>query len=394
MIDLLFAEKSKENDFDALNTSIINLQLILSIAEDALNEFLNYKYRSFDALIGNNSCYLVSYIIFTIAERLRNDCVFKSSLENALSVIDEVKQKILTKTNHFRNRVENTSFSEFMKENHIDLSLDSDLAYLIMAFACTQAKFKNEREYEQTCYEKISRAYTKKLNINIPKKSTIKLIKHWQKMLSQMNINTLRSDLKKEENNPWAQYLSDDYILEDARGRLCSPSLYTSAFIFERLSKLDKAKLGLQVNLIEEPKKFISKFTILFEVQDDMNLKVIYETNCNPVDPIYMYSGCKYVPKNTEVDIEKMIKEFQETDLKTIILAHEVTYPQYPKSLKVENFFPSNGTLSKEIKNYEQMEGYSLDNPSILCLAHIYVDDILSHSTIIQDPLFLPEAHN
>ena len=73
VIDLMPAEKSKQNDFHALNTSIINLHLILSIAEDALNEFLSFRYRSFDALLGNNSCYLVSYIIFKNAQRLKND---------------------------------------------------------------------------------------------------------------------------------------------------------------------------------------------------------------------------------------------------------------------------------------------------------------------------------
>ena len=388
------AEKSKQNDFHALNTSIINLHLILSIAEDALNEFLSFRYRSFDALLGNNSCYLVSYIIFKNAQRLKNDSTFRPAIENTLSEIDEVKQKILSKTNHFQKRIESASFSEFIRENEIDLHLDSDTSYLTMAFTCTQAKFKNEWEYEETCYDKISDKYTEKLNVNIPKKSTKKLIKHWQKMLSYFNIKTLRSHVKREENNPWTQYLSDDSILEDQRGRLCSPSLYTSAFIFQSLSQIPGAKLGLQVNVIENPKKFISKFTIFFEVQDDMTLKVINESDCHPTDPIYMYTGCKYVPENSEVNIKEIIEEFQGKELKTIILAHEVTYHQYPKALKVENYFPNEGSLYNEIQKYQEMKGYSLDDPSTLCLTHIYVDDILSHSTNIQDPLFLPQIHN
>ncbi|PIS02045.1 MAG: hypothetical protein COT85_07870 [Chlamydiae bacterium CG10_big_fil_rev_8_21_14_0_10_42_34] len=391
--DMVLLEDLKPNDSDAINNGLISLYLALSIAEDALNEFANNRYRSFDALLGNNSCYLVSYNIYLIAHRFKSQQ--NLTIGPALNKIRETKQKLLIATNSFKTKIKTPSVGSFLSANNIHLDLDPDFIYLAMAYACTQAKEKNEFEFEETNYKNLLNIYSKKLNIDIPKKTVINLVKHWQKTLSISSIKTLRQRQTNTPNQPeelWREYLSDRYILTDKRDRLCAPSLYSAATIFSQLTQIEGAILGLQVNIVSQPKNRISTFTLFYQVQKDHSYRLVNSEKLPDSDPIYMFVGCRYISDIEKIDIRAIQHELEEKDLKTIILAHEVTYPQYPKSLNAENILPTHPEIIEHIKKYKKLKGFSLEDPSILCLAHIFIDDILTQSLASYDhPTFLPQ---
>lgn len=395
----MLPDAHKPNDLNALNNGLINYYFVLSVIEDALCEFLQKRYRSFDALIGNNSCYISSYIVFLVAQRYKLDSKFKGLIKLKIDEIRKTKQLIIDLTKSFKEKIKSESISSFLDENELTLTLDPDFIYLAMAYGCTQSKSRNVLEFEETSYEKLIEPYNKKLNISIARKSAQKLVKHWQKTLSILNIKTLQSHAKTTDRGTaelWANYIVDDrYILEDQRGRLCAPSLYTVALIYNKITKTPGSILGLQVNLIRNPKKYISRFTLYFCVQADGSLKIISPDEFSSAQPIYMFTGCRYISKDSTIDITAIKEEFATRDLKTLILAHEVTYPQYPKSLDAKDISPVEKSLIKEIGILKRMRGFSIEDPTDLCLVHIFVDDTLTQSLAnYEPPIYLPQLND
>ena len=63
-------------DLNAVKSGLSTYLLTLNIFEDALENFIQHKYRMFDALVGNNSCYLVSYIILILSKKIKKVNVF------------------------------------------------------------------------------------------------------------------------------------------------------------------------------------------------------------------------------------------------------------------------------------------------------------------------------
>ncbi|MBU6383958.1 MAG: hypothetical protein KGR16_06560 [Verrucomicrobia bacterium] len=395
----MLPDTHQPNDLNALNNGLASYFVILSIIEDALIDFLQKRYRSFDALIGNNSCYISSYIVFLIAQRFSSDKNFINLTKHAIKKIKNVKKDITLATNSFQRKIHSESLSRFLEENGLAVALDPDHIYLAMAYGCTRAKYKNAFEFEEISYEKLIELYSTKLNINFARKSAQKLVKHWQKTLSIFNIKTLQSHAKTIDHGTgkiWASYIADDrYILEDHRGRLCAPSLYTAALIYDKLTQTPGSILGLQVNLVQTPRTHIARFTLYFQVQDNGDLKNIDHDEFSSTKPVYMFTGCRYISSTASVDIRALKAEFAARDLKTLILAHEVTYRQYPKSLNAKDITPVEKDLVKEIESLKKMSGFSLEDPTDLCLVHIFVDDTLTQSLAsYEPPIHLPQLND
>lgn len=384
------------NDTDTINSGLISYFLAICVAEDALSDFINSKYNSFDALIGNNSCYISSYIIFLISQSFYTNNNFSIYIQSSLEKIRFIKHAIIAKTNNFKEKIEHKSLYFFLKESGFLITLEIDCIYLIMAYGCAQSKIKNEFAIEEISHEKLLKTYSEKLRINIGRKSAQKLIKHWQKSLSIFNIQILQSHAKtlcKEKERLWANYVINDiYILEDGRGRLCAASLYTAAVVYDKLTKIPGAILGLQVNLIEHPKTYISKINLYFEVQEDGNIQVIDQDYLASTRPVYMFTGCRHILDASRINIEEIKQEFKSRDLRNLILAHEVTYPQYPKSLNAQDIAPLEPALKAEIAILKEMSGFSIENPTDLCLVHMFVSQPVVQSFLAHEaPVYLPQ---
>ena len=374
-------------DKKTLKNCLIHYFFSLSVLQDALIQFLDHHYRKFDALIGNNSCYASAYTLFRIAHRIENEPGFRLQASSMLKKLEKAKKKALNKLQEMNDELQPEDFRQFLYKHDLVFDLPIELVYLGLAYGCTLSKEKSAQNIEEIQYENLLQQY-KKLQVPLTKKSTVKLIKHWQKVLAILNVKTLQDHAKFSNSQPWAKYLFGRYVLTDERNRPCLPSFYASKVIYDLLLSTPRALIGLQVNLIQEPGHYLNRFTLVFEVQPDRTLKVI-----EPEDPrpIYMFVGCRKVLQ-APFNIEALKAEFAQRDLEEIIFAHEVTYPQYPKSLNAQNIQPDEPELKKEMKRLKKMEGFSLENPSDLCLFHIFVDDTQSQDLSAYDPpVYLPK---
>jgi hypothetical protein len=386
----LFPETYLEHpitDEKTLKNSLTHYFFSLCLLQDALLQFLDHNYRKFDALIGNNSCYASSYTIFKIASQVENP-EFKTQILVTLNKLENAQNKALDKLiNMDVVDLCSKNFRQFLSDHRLVVDLSPELIYLGLAFACCISKGMNDQNVEEIQYHSLLLQY-KKLGVQLTKKSMIKLIKHWQKILSIFNVKTLQEDV-----NPaslWTKYLFGEYVLIDERNRPCLPSLYASKAIYNLLLSMPLALIGLQINLIQSPSTYINRFTILFEVQPDRTLRLLEHEETTITKPIYMFVGCRCVDQSF-ADIEGLKREFSQRSLEEMLFAHEVTYPQYPKALKAKNIVPKEPELFREINRLKKLKGFSLEDPSDLCLVHIFVDDTQSQALSAYDsPVYLP----
>lgn len=384
-------------DITAFKSAIAAYLLSITVFIDALENFRNKNFRMFDSLIGNNSCYLVAYLIYEISNKMDNSSNFINEMEKTIKNLYILKNNIIDNymslnLNNFNIDISN--FLEFLKRNNLIIFCEIDFFYLCQTYACTITKEKNENEYEQINENFLFEKYQNIGGIEIKKKTIHKLLKHWQKSLSTTNVKKLQEASKSlpKKHLETVQYLFSPHILKDSRDRLCTPSLFAQLVIFELLLRLQNSLIGLQVNLIQSPKNYQTRFTLFYEVQKDLTLKVLSDTKIDPDRAIYMYIGCRYTENTySSESIENLKKTFSKRNLKDIIFAHEVTYPQYPKCLKAPNIYPESGSLSQLITYWRSLSGFSLDDPSDLCLVHIFVDNTkMQLCSIEEPPVYLP----
>jgi hypothetical protein len=365
----------------------------LSVLQDALIQFLDHHYRKFDALIGNNSCYASAYTIFRIAFRIANDQEFKDQLSLGLKRLEKARKKALHELKDLESDFPSghvKDFRQFLFNKDLVLDLPIELVYLGIAFGCGISKEKNDQNIEEIQYEILLLQY-EKLKVHLTKKSTVKLIKHWQKVLAILNVKTLQDHAKFSNAQPWVKYLFGEYVLIDERNRPCLASFYASKIIYDLLLSMPQALIGLQVNIVHKPEQYLNRFTVLYEVQPDRTLRVLDPEELSYTRPIYMLVGCRYISEQC-IDIPTLKAEFNQRSLEDIIFAHEVTYPQYPKALEATNISPQEPELVQEIERLKKLEGFSLEDPSDLCLVHIFVDDTQSQALSAYDPpVYLPK---
>lgn len=403
ILEILFPEKYLNcsiSDASLLKNLLRGYFFTLSVIAEGINKFLSHEYRLFDALIGNNSCYATAYIIFNISHQYKN-ASRKHQIKNLLESLDETKKLIQEKLNAIENYdyKPQGNFKDFIIINNlIPECNDMCLLYVGLSYACTISKSQNEEHFEEINYDNLWDLYQKRLNLPLARKSVIKLVRHWQKILSHHNIAFIQRESEKLEGEfrTWAKYLKDPYIIKDERERLCASSLYSIMTIYGLLLLIPNAIIGLQVNLVDQYYGFLTRFTIFFKTFDSATFIAIPEENLSPTDSVYLFSGCRYLQLSSrnELDIEVLKTEFGNRNLLEIILAHEVTYPQYPKATKQSNIIPIEKTIVEKIEQHKLYQGFSLEDPSDLCLVHIYVDNVMAQkNSVSEPPVLLPQIN-
>ena len=385
----------KISNIHSLQSCLGTYFLALTIAEEAIEHFTANSYRSFDALIGNNSCYTVTYHVFQMAMQMSQDERLRKDMLDQYEKISSKKKEITDLLQSIKQSSTcDSTFYSFLSERGLILDVGRDIIYLVKCFGCSIAKTKNSNNYEEIDYDKLMLKYSEIIGPTLTKKSTRRLVKHWQRLVSHVNVRRLQAhaSLTSKELGDWKSYLSNKYVLEDCRARLCMPSLYSLKAIYHLILNMPTALIGLQVNVISESKVFLGRVTIYFEVQEDKSLQHFDRRAISEPRPVYVFSGCRYIHGNTSPDMSEVERSFFSRNLEDIIFAHEVTYPQYPKSLRAPNIVPTSPLISNEINRWKAIGGCSLKDPSDFCTAHVYVDNTttIEHKSANDPPVYLP----
>lgn len=377
-------------DSIGIKTCLEYLQLIYESMLKALFAFNRLELSKFDALVGNNSCFLTSYHVHMIAIRFSNDEKFKDKLEEVLKKLIQLKNHpVFIEHDKIFQNIKN--FEEFLEKQDLLLDCDPSFFYLTICYILCLAKDKDPNEVEKISYEKIHLFFSSLLNKSISSKLVSKLIKHLQRQVTYLGVDSLYQDVKKLESNcAWKKYIYPPFAVFDERKRICTPSLYTQKVTFELLKMSPGTLVCLEVHIIEKPKKFKQTFRVFYKVKNG-NFIQVEESELEYKSPVLMYAGCRYVDQYKDINLEEIRMSFKVKNLEEMLFSHEVTYPQYSKALHLKDIIPDEIELQNELLQLKKNRGFSLEDPSFLCFAHIYPSSVLEIQTELASlPVYLP----
>lgn len=397
VVDLLppSFKRISPSDKRAFAIALSACRFVLNVAHRALEAFASHDLRSFDAHLGNNSCYLSASICVQIAKRFKSDATFMDYVKNAINNIDQL---ILDFDLVFKNlkMIELSQYkdvSQFLQRQGISMNFSPEIHYLIMAYACSVAKCKNENSIEVIDYEQLFKYfYEKDCENPIPRSSLVKLHKFWQKTLSVHNIEFLQLQASnfRTEDYKWNKYVSDSYIKIDQRGRLCSSSFYAIKVLLDSLALEVESLVSLLINVFSSNRQFLGKFPLFFKPipgSGKWTLADASEIAKKPDNPVLTVEGCSYNDRHLQQQLVDIKREFSRKDLTEVIFSHEITYPQYPRGFNGLQISPTEPDLIRELARLKQQsQGYSLDAPSELCLVHLYPDTVKRQLAAKLDP--------
>jgi hypothetical protein len=354
------------------------LYLLYESMLKALLAFKNFELYKFDALVGNNSCFLTSYHIYQTAHRFYLDQSFQYDLEEILKTLNYLKSHpCFIEVENFPNKAK--TFEDFLEKNELILDCDSSYFYLTCCFLLSLAK-ENEQDIEKISYTKLHHFFSSSLNKAPSSKLILKLVKHLQRQVTYLGVFNLYEESKKISSQcVWKKYIFPPFAVFDERRRICTPSLYTQKVTFELLKMSHETLVCLEINLIERPKHYKNRFIYFYKVENGV-FKKVEPSFIDNNRPILVYAGCRYIDRYEDTDafIQETKQSFEEKTLEEMLFSHEVTYPQYSKALKLQDIIPDEIELQKELTTLKNNKGYSLEDPSFLCFIHIYPSSVLA----------------
>lgn len=354
------------------------LYLLLGSMQNALIAFKNMELDTFDALVGNNSCFLTSYHVYKTAYRFSLEQSFQHDLDDILKKLNFLKSHpCFIEVENFPNKAK--TFEDFLEKNELLLDCDPIYFYLTICFLLSFAK-ENEEDVEKISSKKLHVFFGAILNKVPSSKLVLKLIKHFQRQVTYLGVYNLYEDSKKISSNcVWKKYIFPPFAVFDERKRICTPSLYTQKVTFELLKLTQEALVCLEISLIEKPKTYKNRFLYFYKVENGV-FKKVDPLSLDNDRPILVYAGCRYMDRYEETNafIQDIKRSFEEKTLEEMLFSHEVTYPQYSKALKLQDIIPDELDLQQEILKLKKNKGFSLEDPSFLCFIHIYPSSVIA----------------
>lgn len=205
------------------------------------------------------------------------------------------------------------------------------------------------------------------------------------------HYNSIKSDVTVNDHSLslWAKYISPEYIRKDKRGRLYASSLYSMQMILGFLIH-SKSKIALVNDLRNEDGDLKERYVRLFEGDGKSQFRPIEidETlDCN--EPIIVFGGVAMSDSLDKFSLHAKMEDWKNR-FAQLVLAHETSYPQFKRINDDPNFLnlpikPQESSLKKTLLEHSKFSGFSLKDPSLCCLSHIYPASLMQIRACLQD---------
>jgi len=371
--------RTKLCDRPAFTQVLSHLGLVLELSKKTIKALENCEYHKFDALIGNNSCALSAFNTCLIADQMKLCTVLKRETRKfsiSISQACQKLQKTLERRESYRGKRD--SFLEYMQDEKLDITIPHAIHLAVMYYGCSFIKRRDvERGYKMD--------YSTLLNIDsllplqVGQNFAARLIQHWQKKASCLSVEFIQSLVRFNPGffGTWGEYIMPDHVVIDHKGRKCCASLYALRIMLLFLKSYEGIHTCLRVSLYDQNGEYLRCLEQLYSgstKSSALNFKQISIEETDLDAPIYVISGCSYNDVNRLLSGPALNNRFFGEDLEEICLSHEVTYPQFPKATGCTELAPKHKCILQTIDRLRKKSGYSLDNPSNICLAHLYAD--------------------
>ena len=228
--------KTSEEKVKFLNMYVYFVKLSI----ESFETFLTGDLQKFDAHVGDTACQIRAYRVYKLyhfsstRERLPSVIVtfqkMLDALEDIIMEFSKLKQKSYI------------SHKDFLDVLKIEMSLDEDLAFLLVAFFLTKYSRVDEKKlFGRIDYERLYH------NKNIASKGFLdRLIIYFQRFLSADSYNFLQSIVLENPDLYKASSLIGNTVLHDDLERIVVPAFVSSYIIFTDLLSASGVNICLQ----------------------------------------------------------------------------------------------------------------------------------------------------
>lgn len=359
--------KSQERLKDGINEYL----LLITATEEAIEAFTRNELNKFDPLVGENSCQIRAVKIALLASQKK--LITQSLLSNiAFSKASLVKllQKLPDPS------IQEKSLNKILTELNIDVSLNSDILFLIKSYILTKTKtslgtneiikfYKNEKTQA-----KLIRALG-----NVGSRFADDLVRHLRELLSKSSVNfvhhiTKCPHLNDESIGPIITNLTISH-----RGLHCAPFYWMTKLIMHQalIARIPIAVFAEQFAQDLEYK--VLKKTKLLFYPTELGYKVKEEKELEVDKPVIVIKVASCKNASDFSDINKWKKELTEYSLLDLVLACNAAHRQYPDPLQDHKVMK----IKDENYHYHLAKskewGCHIENPSRFFLTHMYCDN-------------------
>lgn len=179
----------------------------------------------------------------------------------------------------------------------------------------------------------------------------------------------------------WGKYINPSYLRTDQRGVKYASSMFSMRVSLAHLIA-SRSKVAIINDLIDFSGNLKSRYVSVFEGDGSNNLRPLTQRELSMFclqskEPVIIFGGCLYSEEKDENSLILMMNPWLDR-ITNLLLACDVWYPHFPKVTDDPNFDntdiqPEEESLQKIIKDHSNIQGVSAKNPSLFCLAHIYV---------------------
>ena len=226
------------------------------------------------------------------------------------------------------------------------------------------------------------RTSTKKLKTIFPlgTQQINTLVKSLQKHFSNLVANRYSSLLSKNKvineipTEFWGQYVQPKHLRIDQRGVLYASNLYSMQVTLSHLIQ-SESKIAVIHDIQNDEGQITGRNVTLLKGDGKTHFRELTSDEAKTLpfhshEPILVFAGCSYA--DSTLQFKPWLKDFA-----SLVLACDVFYPQFPKVTDDPEYddspiVPKEDFLREKIAQYSELKGFSVEDPSIFCLTHIY----------------------
>lgn len=366
-ISNILCNPTHQPQLEAHQVSPEQLLFCYRAAIKAIHATLDSKYTAFDALTATTCCHgialIVRQILLEISHFELKEILAALKKNEALFEPAQIDKKKLEVLNQF--------------------SLPSQLIQLTQLYLLTIIKEKDLDKGWRTIknnLKEISPVGTRLCH------SLVKMLQNYfaNRAAESYHAYAQATDHSGSINNLplsfWSKYVQPDYLRVDRCGRKYAACIYSMQISLYHLMQ-NRAKIAIINDLRRENGEYHTSLVQLLQGSTDnfipLNITDDLLENYNLNEPVVVFGGCTYTktidPKQMQEKLRPWFARFP-----SLVLSCDIFYPQFPKvpddpDFNSEPIQPEEEVLKKIFEKYSSQSGFSAKDPSIFCLAHIYV---------------------
>ena len=359
----------------ALFVGLKEYQLLLNAALEAARQFQQDNLERFDSLVGENACEIRAVRLALIAtQKLVDGCSMQQRIADALEALQQLSPKKIDSL--MLNKI---SLQEVLSNEKLTVSLTPEEVFLIQSFLLTESKEDFENDLALTLLFKQA-AVPKKLKQygDISSTFSYELVKKLRKDSSLDSVNFIRTAADTFDDELLQDMLSDKFTMLH-HNCTCLPMFWANKPLLFLMLK-EKIPLILHVKALKgigEDKYVLIKETCLCyghcEHKTAGGFVEIPQSKLDSSRPSIVFQGV-VIDEDAEKDCfeEKWKNAMRSHQMADMILASAADHRQYPDSEWDQLICSLNDKEYQHYKNLSDRSGFSLKNPTLFFVQHIY----------------------